>query len=101
MEIEKDTLKNIENVLGRSLSDNERGNVNNFWSFTDSDLLEISSLGKKSLVWAVSYIMFRLKNGASLRASKSYYTSVVDEGIPVHEWVEESAYDPAEFGIPD
>lgn len=89
MDIEEGTFKNIERALGRRLVDDERGNVDNFSSFTERDISEISVLGKSSLILVVSYIMFRLKDGASLRSSKSYYSSVIDQGIPMHEWLEE------------
>lgn len=85
-----DYLKDrIEAILRRQIFPGECGGVNGFKDFSASDMTEINALGQVSVVLAVSYMRYRLREGASLDQAVSYYGSVIQRGLTVDEWLRE------------
>ena len=86
MNLDKDLKEKIELVLDREISEFEQGNVESFSAFSERDVVEIVALGLKSSILAISYIRFRLNGKVSLGQVVSYYSTVIQQGVPVAEW---------------
>lgn len=85
--INPDTKGKISKALGKDIALFGEGSTESFADFSESDLDDLRKLEKKGGVLAVSYIKYRLKIRAELNLIVAFYASVIQQGIPLDEWV--------------
>lgn len=88
MDLSADLHKKISLILGKEVLLGEQGNVASFAEFTESDIAEIRLLESKSGILAISYIRFRLQDNVALNRVVSYYSSVIQQGLSVKDWMQ-------------
>ncbi|WP_075116810.1 hypothetical protein [Pseudomonas aeruginosa] len=86
-ELNPDVESKINLLLGRELSQSEKGGSENFYSFTENDLTEFRLLEESSGILAVSYIRYKLSAKIDLNAVVAFYAAVVQQKIPIEEWM--------------
>lgn len=83
-----DVYEKVCRVLGRVILSSEEGSVESFFDFSDSDLRDFRLLGDTSIILVVSYIRFRLQGNVALDSVVSFYSTVVENEVPVAKWHE-------------
>ncbi|MEO2216146.1 hypothetical protein ABGV49_03595 [Chromobacterium vaccinii] len=84
--LSEDAIRKIGMVLGRDIIPSEEGG-GSFEDFSEADLNSFRLLESRSGVLAVSYIRCRLANKEDLDVVVSFLATVVQQGIPIEEWV--------------
>ncbi|KMN48537.1 hypothetical protein VL04_04595 [Chromobacterium violaceum] len=87
MALSEDAIRKIGMVLGRDILPGEEGSVESFEGFSEADLNNFRLLESRSGVLAVSYIRYRLAKKEDLDVVVSFLATVVQQGIPIEEWV--------------
>ncbi len=87
MDLSAELKKRIEIAIGREISSSEQGGVDSFLKLSEIDIHEINLLERSSGVLAISYIRFKLRGNVTLSLATSFYSSVIQQGVPAKEWL--------------
>jgi hypothetical protein len=87
MKMQDDVLRGVQTVLGRSIDPHEEGSVGGIHDLTDSDLRDLKAIYDSSLLYAVSYLLFKLMENIHLMDAKSFCEYIGGQGGSLDHWL--------------